>query len=292
MEKRDVTFLLLVTVIWGVSFTVMKIGVVDMPPLFVCALRFLFTVFPGIFFVKKPDIRWSLIALYGLFLGGLAFGLVFMGLKLGMGAALSSVVMQTQALFTIILAAIIFHERIRRHQMVACGVSFAGLAVLGYTQATPTAIVPFLMIGGAALCWGISNIITKKAGSVNMLAFVVYSSIFGTLGLLALSFVVEGGRAIMQATRSIDLTTVFVVVYLAGAATLFGFSVWSRMMQKYPAALVAPFSLVVPVSGMLSAVVFLGEEIHMAEIAGMALIFTGLLINIATPKLYAKFTKG
>ncbi|PZQ48077.1 MAG: O-acetylserine/cysteine exporter [Micavibrio aeruginosavorus] len=292
MHRKDIFLVLLVTVLWGLSFTVIKIGVADMPPLFLCAMRFLFTAIPAAFFIKKPQTSWAILASFGLCLGVAVFGLLFVGIKQGMGAGLSSVIMQAQVFFTILLSSFIFKEHLQKHQWAACLLCFAGLGVLAMEQSQPSALVPFLIVMAASFCWGCANIITKKAGNIDMVGFIVYSSLFSPIPLIGLSFVLDGPEAILHGIEAMTWTSVLAIGYLAFLATLLAFSLWSHLLQKYKAPVVTPFALLVPVSGMLCAMIFLGERITMMEMAGGALIFTGLIINIMGSRLRTLIGKG
>jgi O-acetylserine/cysteine efflux transporter len=285
VQKKDLFLLLLVTTLWGLSFTVMKLGMADMPSLCLAALRFFFTAFPAVFFIKKPNVSWGILGAFGVCLGVFAFGTLFAALEFGAGAGLSSIVMQTQVFFTILLSAILFKETILKSQIIGMLFCFAGLAILAFAQSQPAAFVPLLMVVGASLAWSVANIITKKAGNIDMFGFIVYSSLFSPLPLLALSFALDGQDAIIQGVASINISTVMAIVYLSLLATLLAFSLWSRMLQKYKAAVVTPFALMVPVSGIIGGTVFLNEHITLEEIAGGTLIFAGLFINVMGIKL-------
>lgn len=287
MQKKDLFLLLLVTTLWGLSFTVMKIGMVDMPSLVLAALRFFFTAFPAVLFIKKPNASWFTLAAFGICLGVFAFGTLFVGLKLGAGAGLSSIIMQAQVFFTILMSSFLFKEHIQKSQLVGILFCFAGLAVLAYAQSQPSAFIPFVLVVLASMAWSVANIITKKAGNIDMVGFIVYSSLFSPIPLLCLSFVMDGPEAILQGAASMNFYTVLVVAYLSFMATLLAFSIWSQMLQKYKAAVVTPFALLVPVSGIIGGTVFLREHITAEEITGGALIFTGLFINVMGSKLRA-----
>lgn len=292
MHRKDIALVLLVTVLWGLSFTVIQIGVAGMPPFLLCAMRFLFTAFPAVLFVKKPDVGWGLLAAFGICLGVIVFGFLFVGIKLGIGAGLSSIVMQAQVFFTILLSAFMFREPVHRRQILACLICFCGLALLGLDQSQPAALIPFLLVVAASFFWAVANILTKKAGNIDMLAFTVYGSLFSPVPLVALAWFVDGGDVIAAFFRDVTWGGIFAVAYLAYGATLLAFSLWARLLHQYRAAVITPFALLVPVSGMLCAMLFLGETITPAEMAGGALIFAGLIINIMGSRLRASPSTG
>ncbi len=278
MAPRDLALALLVVAIWGFNFVVIKVGVADVPPLLLTALRFLF-VAPFVLIIAPPRTSAGIVIAFGLTLGVIKFGLLFVSLKAGMPAGLSSLVLQMQAFFTIGLAFALLGERPGPIQIAGCALAFAGVALIAAAQ--PAAgLVPFALVVAAAFFWGLSNIIAKRAGSVDMLSFIVWASLVPPLPLIALSLVFEGPQAIADALIAPTLTGIGAVLYLAYPTTLFGFAVWNRLLGTYKAATVAPFSLLVPVFGIASGALVLGERIGPAVIAGGALIVAGLAANV------------
>jgi O-acetylserine/cysteine efflux transporter len=288
LSVRDLALAILVVVIWGVNFVFIKWGVEAVPPLFLTALRYLCAALPAVFFVKRPQVKLSILIVYGLAIGFAQFGLLFSAIKFGMPAGLASLVIQVQAFFTMLLALAFLGEKISRFQAVGAAIAIAGIGVIATERFEVTALVPLLMVLLGAFFWGVANIASKKAGRIDMLSFVVWGSLVPILPLMALSLVVEGPDAIGAAMAGISWRTVGVIAFNGYGATIIGFGLWSYLLARYPSGLIAPFSLLVPVAGIGSALVLLGETISPAEIAGSVLVFAGLLLNVFGPRLFGR----
>lgn len=280
---------LLVVAIWGFNFVVVEVGLADVPPLFLTALRFFFAAVPAVFLLRRPAVAWRLFLGFGLVFGVVKFGLLFVGMKAGMPAGLSSIVLQMQVFFTIAFAFLALGERPRRVQYLGAGVAIAGIAAIGAARFESAAFLPFALVIASAAAWGVANILIKKAGRIDMLAFVVWTALVPVLPLLALSLVFEGPQAIAAVVAHPSWTAIGAVAYLAGPTTLFGYGMWSRLLSHHPAATVAPLALLVPVFGMASARLVLGEPFGSVELAGAALVFVGLTINVLGPRIVERF---
>ena len=288
MSPRDLLLALVVVLVWGLNFIAIKWGVALMPPLFLTALRYLLAALPAVFFIARPKTSWRILVVYGLLVGAAQFGLLFSAIKLGMPAGLASLVLQTQAFFTIGIAVMMLGERVGVPQIAGAAVAFAGILAIGVERSAGAALVPLLMTLLAALCWGGANLLTKRAGKVDMLSFVIWSSLVPPLPLLALSLLLEGPAAIGTALQQFSLLGFGVVAWNGYLSTIVGYGLWSYLLSRYPASLVAPFSLLVPVVGLLSGVLVLGEELSALDLVGIALVFGGLVVNVFGPPLLAR----
>ncbi len=285
MAPRDLLLALLVVLIWGLNFVMIKWGVEEIPPLFLTTLRYICAALPMIFFVKRPKVKVSTLLVYGLAIGFAQFGLLFSAIKLGMPAGLASLIMQTQAFFTFGLAVLFLGERIGPMQLIGASVAALGIAVIATERIEVTALVPLLMLLVSAFCWGVGNIASKRAGQIDMLSFVVWSALVPILPLLALSLLLEGPAAIGSSLEAFSLRSVGVVLFNGYAATIIGFGLWSYLLKRYPAGVIAPFSLLVPVFGIGFAVLLVGEAITALEVIGSLLVFSGLAVNVFGPRL-------
>jgi O-acetylserine/cysteine efflux transporter len=290
MTLTDVVTALGVVTIWGVNFVVIKIGLQDLPPILFTALRFLFAALPLVFFVKRPQTSMRLVLAYGMFQFALQFTLLFAGIKLGLPAGLASLVIQLQAFFTIGLAVLMLGERPKGLQLMGALIAFGGMALVAMHlegKATLTGLV-LVVLGG--VCWAVANIVTKKMGQVNALSLVVWGALVATPPLLLASWIVEGGAAWQLAASKFSATTSFAVLFQSYPSTLLGFAIWSMLMRKYPTATVAPFSLLVPVAGMVSAAIVLGEPLQWWKIAAGALVLGGLALSQFGGRIWAMAT--
>ncbi len=257
----------------------------ELPPFALCGLRFLFAALPLVFFIKRPRIPWHLVAAYGLAIGVLQFGLLFLGIKMGMPAGLASLVIQVQVFFTMALGIVFLGDAFRRHNVIGALIATAGVALLAvHRMGTEGAtMLGFTLVIGAALGWAIGNIVAKYAAATHaadMFPLVVWSSLFPPIPLAVLSYVFEGGSAVWGELSSASALTWGCVLFMAWGATLFGFGSWARLLHRYPTALFSPFALLIPVTGLASGVIFLREGLSALEAVGALVIFAGLVVNI------------
>ena len=275
MSLKDAFAALLIAIVWGAGFVAMKIGVRDVPPLMFSALRFLLAALPAVFFIAAPKTRPSIVFAYGIAIGVMQFGLVFSAIKLGMPAGLTSLLMQSQAFFTILFAWIAMGEKPPGVHIAGGLIAMSGVGVIATTRAGGATLVPFLLVMAAAMSWSVGNIIGKLAGRVDMLAFTIWSSLAAIVPLFALSLLIEGPDA-ARALINPGWNSFISAAFLAYVATLFGYSMWANLLSRYPAAVVAPFSLLVPVFGFLSAQIAFDEPTSRAEVLGALLVLAGL----------------
>lgn len=272
---------LLVAAVWGFNFTVIKVGVAGVPPLFLAFLRFALSAFPALLFVRRPKGSWLPLAAYGLLLGVGQFGLLFTAIKRGAPAGLSSIMLQSQAFFTAIIAAAVLKEKIKGTSVAGMIAAAAGLALIGLSDsgAGGSSFPLLVMVPLAALFWASANIVARRVPGAGGLSLVVWSSLFSPLPLLALSLLLEGPAAIGAAVSSLRPVSVGALAYLVLGSTLFGYGVWNRLIMKHGAGRVAPFSLLVPVFGVSAASLALGEPFSAADAAASALVVGGLALH-------------
>ncbi|MBO0131194.1 EamA family transporter [Agrobacterium burrii] len=280
MALPHILLALITVFLWGFNFVAIKIGVTDMPPLFLTGLRYLCAAVPLVFFLPKPNVPWRHMIVYGMAMGFFQFGLLYPAIKLGLPAGLASLVMQSQAFFTLALAVVFLGERPLPSQVMGAVIAFGGLAVIGAERMTMAAFVPLLMGVGSAIAWAVGNIVNRRIGQVNAVSFVAWTSLVPVLPLLALSLVVEGPGAIAEGLANATATTALVVIYMAYGATIVGAGIWSYLLLRYPAGTVAPFSLLVPVVGFISAYLAFAEHITLFEVLGAGLVILGLVLNV------------
>jgi O-acetylserine/cysteine efflux transporter len=238
-----------------------------------------------VFFVGPPKAAIGVVVSFGFVLGVVQFGLLFFAIHIGMPAGLSSLVIQMQVFFTIALAYFILNERPTTWQVVGGCVAVVGVGVIAIWKAKDTAFAPFMLVLGAALAWAVANIITKRAGRINMLPFIVWASLVAPLPLFTLSLLIEGPDAVASALLHPTWTSVGAIAFLAYPTTVLGFSLWNRLLSRYPAAMVAPFGLLVPMAGIMSTSLLLGEPFGAVETAGSMLVMAGLALNVFSSRL-------
>ena len=274
-----------VVAVWGTNFAVIKLALAQMPPLLFATLRFVAVILPAIFLVARPAVPWRNLASYGLLIGVGQFGLMFIAMNGHISPGLASLVVQTQVFFTIGLAMWLSGERAHPVQGVSLALAAGGIGViLLHTDgsATPLGLVLMLL---AALSWAGGNIVSRQAGRVNMLAYVVWSSAFAVPPLVVLTLWQEGWTPVRTALEHADAAAWAAVAWQAVGNSLFGYAAWGWLLARYPAATVTPMALLVPVFGMGASAFWLGESLPGWKLLAAALVMGGLALNLLWPHL-------
>ncbi|MGW2280454.1 EamA family transporter [Streptomyces sp. NPDC001770] len=279
MRPSHIALAVLVTALWGVNFVVIELGLDHFPPLLFSALRFLIAALPAVFFVGPPKVAWKWTVGVGLALGVAKFGLLFVGMDQGMGAGLSSLVLQVQAVFTALFAALALGERPGRVRVAGMAVALAGIGVAAADEGASGPVLAFVLVIAAAAFWGVSNVLTRKAAPPDSLNFMVWVSTVPVLPLLGLSLLFEGWDRDTDALAAMDWTGAGTVVYVAWISTVFGFGAWGYLLRHHPASSVAPFTLLVPVFGMSSAALLLDESVSPLRWCAAALLVGGVAVT-------------
>jgi len=278
MTGRDVTRALLVVLVWGLNFIVIDRGLKTLPPLFFVTLRFTFTVLPAIFFVPRPGARWYWILGIGLATNTGQFGLLFVAIHRGVPAGLASLVLQCQVGFTLIFAAAVLREMPRKLQLIGTLVASIGIVVIALGHGARTPIGPLLLVVLAGASWGVGNICTRFAKAESAFGLIVWAGLVAPLPLLLLSLWLEGPRADLTALRHLFPTGALALAYVVVGATMFGYGTWSALLRKYPAPVVTPYALLVPIIGILSAWMVLAEVPSIWELIGGVVVMVGLAL--------------
>ncbi|AEC21523.1 cysteine/acetylserine efflux protein [Pusillimonas sp. T7-7] len=286
MPLKDWLAALVIVCAWGINFVVIKLALGEIPPLLLGALRFTFVAFPAILFVKRPQLPWRIIVLYGLTISLGQFVFLFTAMYVGMPAGLASLVLQSQAFFTVLIAALLLGEGVHRHNILGMGVAVLGLVLIQQGAAAGSmTLLGFMLTLLAALSWASGNIVAKVAGKVDMLGLVIWGALIPPLPFLALSWFLEGPQTIQDSLTGITYVGITAVIYLALVATVIGYVLWGRLLTRHPASKVAPLTLLVPVIGLVSAAWLLDEHMQAAQWLGGAIVMLGLVINVFGPRL-------
>lgn len=284
MDPLHLAAALLMVTIWGFNFIVIRWGLNDVAPLTLTLLRFVLAAFPALLIVPRPGARWSLVFAYGAFAFALQFALLFGGIAAGMPTGLSSLVIQMQAFFTIALAAALTHERPQRAQALGALLAGLGIALVAWHLPGGTRLGLVLVLA-AGLSWAIANLIVKHMGSSNdrgnhPLAIVIWGSAAACVPLAAAALAIDGIDSIGSTVQRMGVPQWAGVAFQAWPTTLLAFGIWAWLLRLYPAGLIAPFTLLVPVVGMACAVWLLGEPLSWWKLAGAALVLGGLALNV------------
>ena len=282
---RHLGLALAVVAVWGTNFVVIKMALAHLPPLLFAALRFALAFFPAVLLLPRPTVSWRNLAAYGVLIGVGQFGVLYIAMKGHITPGLASLVIQTQVFFTIVLAMRVARERVQPYQWLALLLGAGGIAVIGAHTDGNTSGLGLLMVLGAAFSWACANMVSKRAGSVNMLSYVVWSSAVAVPPLLVLSLVFEGWPAIEAGLRDADALTWWAVAWQAIGNTLFGYAAWGWLLARHPAASITPMALLVPVFGMATASLMLAEPLPGWKLGAAALVLCGLALNMLWPRL-------
>lgn len=284
---------LAVIVVWGTNFVIIKLGLGELPPLLFATLRFFFSCVPWLLFVRRPALPWRFLVANGFFLGFGLFGLLFIAMRNDIAPGVASLMVQTQAFFTIGLSMVLLGERLRAFQAAGLALCVAGLVQLFLHVDATTTTLGLLLTLGCGLSWGIANMVAKKAiqrdPALDMLGFMVWSSLFAVPPLLLASLIFEGPWRIADGLAHASAFGWGASMWQGVANTLFGYGVWNWLLARYPAATISPLSLLVPIVGMASAAVWFGEPLPAWKLEAGTLVLLGLATITLWPRLRARF---
>ncbi len=291
MPVKHILLAFLVTAIWGCNFIFVKIGVHEIPPLFLCAVRFFLASIPAIFFVRLPTNAYKTVALYGLFMFALQFTSIFMGIAVGMPAGMASLLSQTSVFFSIFFAAIFIREIPTIWQMMGALLSFSGVALAATHLDSNMTLAGFMFVVVGAVASGMGNLITRKLSHINTATLVSWGCVTAFPPLFMLSFFVEGPERILYSLHHVSWLGVVSLLCIVYLSTWVGYGVWSWLLGRYPVSAIVPFSLLIPVFAMLGSALFLGESFEPWKMSVAALVIAGLCVNLLVPQLLRLITR-
>ena len=262
------------------NFVVIDIGLESFPPLLFAALRFGLIAFPAVFFVPRPDVRWLAVVAVGLFICVGQFGLLFVAMNTGLPAGLASVIAPLQPVFTIPLAAVALGERPSRRQVVGVTLAVAGIGAIAAGRAHGVPLQAVALGVTSAAAWGCGNVVTRAARPKRPFSLLVWSSVVAPVPLLGLSLIFEGTARWQSAASSINASGIAALAYVVVVSTFFGYGTWYWLLSRHLASTVAPFTLLVPVVGILTAWLVRGEHPTWGELLGSLIVLVGLALAL------------
>lgn len=280
---RDRLLACLVAVCWGVNFPATALALEHFPPLFMVALRFALVALPALLFVPRPPVPLRWLIGVGLGIGILQFAFLYLGMAAGMPSGLASLVLQASAPFTVLLAGVWLHESLSARQLAGVALAVAGLAVIAVHRSLTAAWLPLVLTLCGALGWAIGNVCSRQAKAPNGLHLTLWTAAVPPVPMLALALWVEGpgriGRSLAEATTAEALPSVLGLLYVVVVATLVGYGLWNSLLSRHPSNVVAPFSMLVPVVGVLASWLAFGEVLDPVELIAGAVVVAGVLIG-------------
>ncbi|QEW31659.1 EamA family transporter [Erwinia billingiae] len=280
MKLPHLLLAILITAIWGINFSVIKIGLSSVDPFILAGIRFTLCALPALFFIKKPDVPWRYIIGYGLVFGIGLWGLVNLGIKAGLSAGIASLLLQFSAFFTILLGSVVFKESLTRYQIAGFALACTGLLSIVFITDGSVTFTGTLLVLAGAIAWSIANIIIKRSATKQIFAFLVWSSAFSPIPLFLLDWLVNGSNGYTALVSHVDYRAVLSILFQVYPNTLFGYWVWNSLLKQYPISTVAPLSLLVPVFGILGSMAIFGEAISSLKILALLLIISGLVVGL------------
>ncbi len=288
MPFKHILLALSVVVIWGINFIFVKLSLDEFSPFFLCALRFLLASVPAIFFIKPPAVSFRIVALYGLVMFALQFSFLFMGMHVGMTPGMTSLIMQIQVFFSMFLAAFVLGEKPTGPQVIGSLISFSGIGLVAFHLDATIPLLGFICILLAAATWGVGNLITKKIHNVSMISLVIWGCFVASIPMLILAFIFEGPASLVYSYHHVSWTGVISVLYIVCLSTWFGYGTWNWLLSRYPVGAIIPFTLLIPVVGILSSVVILNEPFQLWKLVSGLLVISGLYINFLGSRLFGR----
>ncbi|WP_050476197.1 EamA family transporter [Herbaspirillum rhizosphaerae] len=291
MRSSHLALVLLVILVWGVNFAIIKVGLNGVPPMLLGSLRFILAAFPALLFLRPPKVPLRLYLAFGLTMSVGQFAFLFSAIHVGMPSGLASLVLQSQSFFTLLLTVLWLREKWRANQLAGLLLAAGGLMLIGSAHGASMPLLGFLLTIAAAAMWACGNIVSRavgRYGPMNQLAFVVWASLVPPLPMFALSWVMEGPAAIGSALQHMSLQSFAAVAYIAWASTLFGYAVWNFLIARYSVNRVAPFTLLVPLVGLTTGWLVFGEALQAIHFIGAALLMVGLIVNLFGASLFAR----
>lgn len=280
MKLKHLLLAVLITAIWGLNFSIIKLGLATVDPFILAGIRFTLCALPAIFFIKRPNVPWKYIIGYGLVFGIGLWGVVNLGIKSGLSAGIASLVLQFSAFFTIFLGAWVFKEALTKYQLIGIVIALGGLTSIIFIIDGSVTLPGLAMVVFGAVSWSVANIIIKKAKTKEVFAFLVWSSAFSPLPLFLLDYAVNGTSGFTDFANRVSITSVLSILFQVYPNTLFGYWVWNSLLKKYPISTVAPLSLLVPIFGMIGSVLVFNENVPSAKLLAIGLIVAGLAVGL------------
>jgi O-acetylserine/cysteine efflux transporter len=279
MKNKDVALVLLITAIWGLNFSLIKLGVNQINPFLLAAMRFTLCALPAVFFLPKPYVAWRWIIFYGLCFGVGTWGLVNLGIKLGLSAGIAALILQSSAFITIGLSVIFLKERVTSSQIVGALLAFAGLSTIIMVTEGRATLMGTVIVLFAAVSLSLANVIVKRSGTTQIFSFLVWSSLFAPLPLLMLFYLSEGMASSTSFHQQLNSAVVLSIFFQVYPTTLFGYWVWNSLLRKYSVASVAPLALMVPLFALGFSALIFHDWPSTIKLVGGLLVLTGLAVG-------------
>lgn len=283
MKPSDVALAVMVAVIWGLAFVASRIALDEFSPELMTTLRFAIAAVPCLF-VRRPKVAWPLLIAisFTLFLG--QFLAQAYGIAHGVPVGLSSVIVQSQAVFTIGFAAIAFRELPTRSQAIGIGVATLGLLMICGTVGYDFSVGAFAVLMICPVSFAIGNLLLRQAQDVRMFDLFAWLCLVAAIPLSVLTLVTNGPQPTWHALSHMSPTGLICMVVLGGISTSIAYWLWGRLLRDHPAAQVVPFALLVPFVGAAASTIVFGERFGPLRLSGMVIVVCGIAIMLLSKR--------
>lgn len=289
MSIRDISCAILVALIWGSNFCVIKTALEDLPPLIFLTLRFMVSSLPFIMFIPRPKLPWKDLISISVAQWVVHFGLLFFALYMGMAAGLGSLLLQTQTIFTILLSFLFFGHRPKLIQLGGIAIALTGIVIIAFQLGEKSGgIFAFCLMIISAFSISVANLLYRRIGKVNISSVIVWSSLIPPIPMFLLSLTFEGWETIVSSVAQISLAGVGGILYSGLISTLIAANLWGRLMNRNEPSQVVPFSLLIPVVGITAGILILQETFTLSNLIASIIIISGLIINQWAPEINFK----
>ncbi|NWD03041.1 EamA family transporter [Pseudomonas sp. P7779] len=280
MKQKHLLLAVLVTAVWGLNFPITKLGLAEINPLLLTALRFTLAALPWVFLVRRPQVAVKWLAAYGLIFGVAMWALINLGIAMGVPPGSASLLIQFSAFFTMGWGVLLFRESLSLAQLISVLLAAVGLAGMLLGVVGTATLLGFALVLFSALAWSIGNIIIKVSGVREIFAFVVWASLFAPLPLVLLTWLLDGSQAFIALPAQLNGVALFSLAFQVYGATHFCYWGWNLLLREYPVSRVAPLSLLIPVFGIVSSMLILGERPGVSQWQAMGLILLALIVGL------------
>ncbi|HBJ69167.1 EamA family transporter [Alcaligenes phenolicus] len=280
MQKKHLILAILVTLVWGVNFPITKLGLLSMEPFLLTGIRFTLAALPLVFFIPRPNIPFRYVVIYGFIFGLGMWGIINYGIQVGVHPGVASLLIQLSAFFTMGWGALLFKERLRATQWLGALIAFVGLVGIILSQGGGDATFGLVLVVLSAVSWSIGNVIIKLSGVKEIFSFMVWASLFPPIPLFLVSYWLHGAEPFTTLPEAINLMSVMSILFQVYLATHFSYWGWNSLLKLYPVSTVAPLSLLIPVFGLGSSMLILGEQVSFIEALSISAIIAGLAFGL------------
>lgn len=280
MQKKHLILAILVTLVWGVNFPITKLGLLSMEPFLLTGIRFTLAALPLVFFIPKPNIPFRYVVIYGFIFGLGMWGIINYGIEVGVHPGVASLLIQLSAFFTMGWGALLFKERLRATQLLGAVIAFVGLVGILLSQGGGDATFGLVLVVLSAVSWSIGNVIIKLSGVKEIFSFMVWASLFPPIPLFIVSYWLHGAEPFTTLPEAINLMSVMSILFQVYLATHFSYWGWNSLLKLYPVSTVSPLSLLIPVFGLGSSILILGEQVSFVEALSISAIIAGLAFGL------------